>query len=52
MDKLIITVAITGGGSPLSNPYLPKTPKEQVTTTVDAYNAGASHSSDIWECER
>jgi len=42
MDKLIITVAITGGGSPLSNPYLPKTPKEQVTATIDAYNAGAS----------
>jgi 3-keto-5-aminohexanoate cleavage enzyme len=42
MDKLIITVAITGGGSPSSNPYLPKTPKEQVTATIDAYNAGAS----------
>ncbi len=42
MDKLIITVAITGGGSPSTNPYLPKTPKEQVTATIDAYNAGAS----------
>ena len=42
MDKLIITVAITGGGSPSTNPYLPKTPREQVTATIDAYNAGAS----------
>lgn len=42
MDKLIITVAITGGASPASNPYLPKTPKEQVQATIDAYNAGAS----------
>ena len=42
MDKLIITVAITGGASPASNPYLPKTPKEQVRATIDAYNAGAS----------
>jgi 3-keto-5-aminohexanoate cleavage enzyme len=42
MEKLIITVAITGGGSPASNPYLPKTPKEQVGATIDAYNAGAS----------
>jgi 3-keto-5-aminohexanoate cleavage enzyme len=42
MDKLIITVAITGGGSPASNPYLPKTPKEQFGATIDAYNAGAS----------
>ena len=42
MDKLIITVAITGGASPASNPSLPKTPKEQVRATIDAYNAGAS----------
>jgi len=42
MDKLIVTVAITGGASPESNPYLPKTPKEQIQATVDAYNAGAS----------
>jgi 3-keto-5-aminohexanoate cleavage enzyme len=42
MDKLIITVAITGGGSPASNQYLPKTPKEQIAATIDAYNAGAS----------
>jgi 3-keto-5-aminohexanoate cleavage enzyme len=42
LDKLIVTVAITGGASPQSNPYLPKTPKEQVRATIDACNAGAS----------
>ena len=42
MDKLIVTVAITGGASPASNPHLPKTPEEQVRATIDAYNAGAS----------
>ncbi len=42
MEKLIITVAITGGASPEGNPCLPKTPKEQITAAVDAYNAGAS----------
>jgi 3-keto-5-aminohexanoate cleavage enzyme len=42
MEKLIITAAITGGASPESNPYLPKTPKEQIQATVDAWNAGAS----------
>ncbi|MFH1034788.1 MAG: 3-keto-5-aminohexanoate cleavage protein [Pseudomonadota bacterium] len=42
MEKLIITAAITGGASPEGNPYLPKTPKEQVQATLDAYNAGAS----------
>ncbi len=42
MEKLVITAAITGGASPEGNPYLPKTPKEQVTATVDVYNAGAS----------
>jgi 3-keto-5-aminohexanoate cleavage enzyme len=42
MEKLIITVAITGGASPASNPNLPKTPEEQVRATVEAYNAGAS----------
>lgn len=42
MDKLIITVAITGGSSPQGNPHLPKSPKEQVLSTVDAWNAGAS----------
>jgi 3-keto-5-aminohexanoate cleavage enzyme len=42
MEKLIITAAITGGASPEGNQYLPKTPKEQIQATVDAYNAGAS----------
>lgn len=42
MEKLIITVAITGGSSPQGNPYLPKTPKEQIQATIDAWNAGAS----------
>ena len=42
MEKLIVTAAITGGASPEGNPYLPKTPKEQIKAAVDAYNAGAS----------
>jgi 3-keto-5-aminohexanoate cleavage enzyme len=42
MDKLIMTVAITGGSSPQGNPYLPKSPKEQIVSAVDAWNAGAS----------
>ena len=42
MDKLIITVAITGGSSPMGNTYLPKSPREQVQATIDAWNAGAS----------
>ena len=42
MEKLIVTAAITGGSSPQGNPYLPKTPKEQIQATVDAWNAGAS----------
>jgi len=42
MEKLIVTAAITGGASPEDNPYLPKTPKEQVQATFDCYNAGAS----------
>ncbi len=42
MEKLIITAAITGGASPEDNPYLPKTPKEQVKATLEAYDAGAS----------
>lgn len=42
MDKVIITCAITGGASPASNPYLPKTPREQVEAAVEAFNAGAS----------
>jgi 3-keto-5-aminohexanoate cleavage enzyme len=42
MEKLIITAAITGGSSPQSNPYLPKSPQEQIEAAVDAWNAGAS----------
>jgi len=42
MEKLIITVAITGGASPESNPYLPKTPEQQVKAALEAYQAGAS----------
>jgi 3-keto-5-aminohexanoate cleavage enzyme len=42
MEKLIITVAITGAASPEDNPYLPKTPKEQIQAAYDAWNAGAS----------
>jgi 3-keto-5-aminohexanoate cleavage enzyme len=50
VEKLIITVAITGGSSPEDNPYLPKNPEEQVKATLEAYEAGASivhlHSRD------
>jgi len=42
MEKLIITAAITGGASPEDNPYLPKTPKEQVKAAIEAYEAGAA----------
>jgi 3-keto-5-aminohexanoate cleavage enzyme len=42
MEKLIITVAMTGGASIESNPYLPKTPKAQIQAAIDSYNAGAS----------
>jgi len=42
MQKLIITVAISGAASPEDNPYLPKTPKEQIQAAYDAWNAGAS----------
>lgn len=42
MEKLIVTCAITGGASPAGNPYLPKTPKEQVASAVEAFNAGAT----------
>jgi uncharacterized protein (DUF849 family) len=40
MEKLIITAAITGGSSPQGNPYLPKSPKEQIQASVDVWNAG------------
>jgi 3-keto-5-aminohexanoate cleavage enzyme len=42
MEKVIVTCAITGGASPAGNPYLPKSPTEQVVSAVEAYNAGAS----------
>ena len=42
MEKLIITAAITGGSSPQGNPYLAKSPKEQIQSSIDAWNAGAS----------
>ena len=42
MDKVIVTCALTGGASPAGNPYLPKTPAEQVVSAVEAFNAGAS----------
>jgi 3-keto-5-aminohexanoate cleavage enzyme len=42
MEKVVVTCAITGGASPAGNPYLPKTPAEQVISAVEAYNAGAS----------
>jgi uncharacterized protein (DUF849 family) len=42
MEKVIVTCALTGGASPAGNPYLPKTPAEQVTSAVEAFKAGAS----------
>ena len=42
MEKLIVTCAITGGASPEGNPYLPKTPKEQAQSALEAWRAGAS----------
>lgn len=42
MNKLIITCAITGGASPDSNKYLPKTPQEQAQSALEAWRAGAS----------
>ena len=42
MEKLIITAAITGGASPLDNPYLPKTPEEQVKAAIQCRDAGAA----------
>jgi len=42
MEKTIVTCAITGGASPAGNPFLPKTPAEQVVSAVEAFNAGAS----------
>lgn len=42
MEKLIVTCAITGGASPQGNPYLPKSPKEQAQSALEAWRAGAS----------
>jgi 3-keto-5-aminohexanoate cleavage enzyme len=42
MSKLIVTCAITGGASPESNPYLPKSPKAQAQSALEAWRAGAS----------
>jgi len=43
MDKLIITVATTGHGTPLAkNPNLAITPKQIADEIVECYNAGAS----------
>ena len=42
MEKVIVTCALTGGASPAGNPYLPKTPAEQVVSAVEAFTAGAS----------
>ena len=42
MEKLIVTCAITGGASPEGNPYLPKTPEEQVQSSLEAWRPGAS----------
>lgn len=42
MNKLIVTCAITGGASPDNNPYLPKSPKEQAQSALEAWRAGAS----------
>jgi len=42
VEKVIVTCAITGGSSPQGNPYLPKSPQEQIRAAVDAWNAGAS----------
>jgi 3-keto-5-aminohexanoate cleavage enzyme len=43
MEKLIITVAITGGGQGKeSNPNLPEQPEEQIEQTIECWNAGAS----------
>ncbi len=43
MEKLIITVAITGGmHGKVANPNIPEQPEEQAQQVVDAWNAGAS----------
>ncbi len=43
MEKLIITVAITGGmHGKVTNPNIPEQPEEQAQQVLDAWNAGAS----------
>lgn len=43
MEKLIVTVAVTGGvHGKAANPNLPEQPEEQVEQIVEAWNAGAS----------
>ncbi|MCC6830890.1 MAG: 3-keto-5-aminohexanoate cleavage protein [Thermoleophilia bacterium] len=43
MDKLVITVGITGGGQQkATNPYLPVTPREIIESAYGAWKAGAS----------
>ena len=43
MEKLIITVAITGGGhGKEANPNLPEQPEEQIEQAIECWNAGAS----------
>lgn len=43
MEKLIITVAITGGAhGKKANPNLPEQPEEQIEQAIDCWNAGAS----------
>lgn len=43
MDKMIITVAITGGAHGKSaNPNIPEQPEEQIEAAIECWNAGAS----------
>jgi len=55
MEKLIVTAAISGGASPMGNPNLPKTPKEQSKAALECYDAGASivhiHARNPETCE-
>ena len=43
MGKMIVTVAITGGGhGKAANPNLPEQPEEQIEQAIACWNAGAS----------
>ena len=43
MQKLIVTVAITGGGhGKEANPNLPEQPEEQIEAAIECWNAGAA----------